>query len=193
VSTKDPRTIYEPYPAPGRRGVFEGDRVRIETTSGELVEERGGARSHFRGRPGLRRKLWWDHLDLLYFAGYALWNYMAAPFAFTGPGFEVSEGEPWDEAGERWRRLDVDFPPGFPTHSAQQSFYYDAEGLLRRQDYTAEAFGGWAKAVHLCDAHREFDGLVVPTRRRVHPKLPSGKPFRPLTLVWLDVERVELR
>lgn len=193
VSIAEPRTVYRPYPMAGERGVFEADRVRIETDGGELVDERADPRAAFSGRAGLRRNLWWDHLDLLHFAGYALWNYLSFPFMLTRPGFELSEGEPLDADGERWRRLDVRFPPEVPTHSPQQSFYLDPEGRLRRHDYTAEPFGGWAKAIHYCDEHRSFDGLVVPTRRRVHPKLPNGKPFRPATLVWIDVESVELR
>ena len=193
VTIAEPRTVYRPYPMAGQRGVFEPDRVRIETDAGEVIAQREAPREAFGGTSGLRRNLWWDHLDLLYFAGYALWNYASFPFMLTRPGFELSEGEPLEVRGQPWRRLDVTFPPGFPTHSPEQSFFLDGDGLLRRHDYTAEPFGGWAKAVHLCGEHRSFDGLVVPTRRRVHPRLPNGSPLRPLTLVWIDVAGVKLR
>ncbi|MEO8092115.1 MAG: hypothetical protein ABI726_05350 [bacterium] len=187
-----PRTVYSPYPAAGRRGVFEADRVRIETDSGEVLEERQDPRAAFGGTAGLRRNLWWDHLDLLHFAGYALWNYLSAPFMLTRPGFELSEGAPWEEDGERWRRLDVRFPAEIPTHSPEQSFFYDESGLQRRHDYTALPFGRWARATHYCYEHRELDGLTLPTRRRVHPRLPSGKPLRPITLVWIDIASLSL-
>ena len=50
-------------------------------------------------------------------------------------------------------------------------------GLLRRNDYTAEVFGSWAKATHYCWDHESFDGLVVPTRRKALLKRPNGKPI----------------
>jgi hypothetical protein len=28
----------------------------------------------------LRHKLWWDRLDILYFAAYAIWTYVSTPF-----------------------------------------------------------------------------------------------------------------
>jgi hypothetical protein len=185
VATRLPRVVITPFPEPGRRGIFEADRVAVESDSGETLSERREPRAAFRQ---VRRKLWWDDLDLLYFAGYALWNYVTAPFVFTRPGFELEEREPWVEDGERWRRLAVRFPPDVPTHSRDQDFYFDERGLLRRLDYTAEVFGGWAKAAHYCLDHDSFEGLVVPTRRRVFPRRRNNRPRPRPTLVWLDVE-----
>jgi hypothetical protein len=186
-STRTPHAVVTPYPEPGKRGVFAGDRVSIESESGERVAERHDPRAAFRN---VRRKLWWDELDLLYFAGYALWNYVTAPFLFTRPGFELEERERWSQDGERWRRLTVRFPPGVPTHSPEQDFYFDERGLLRRHDYTAEVFGGWAKAAHYSFDHETFDGLVVPTRRRVFPRKRNNGSRPWPTLVWLDIEGV---
>jgi hypothetical protein len=189
ISTHGPRTVVTPYPGSGRRGVFEPERVWIETDEGEMVAERERPRDAFGGP---RRALWWDHLDFLYFAGYALWGYANAPFVFTQPGFEVREIEPWREGDERWRRLAVTFPADIPAHSREQVFHFDAEGRLRRNDYTAEVVGSWAKAAHYCAEHREFGGLLFPTRRRVYPRRRDGRPRRGPTLVWIDVAGVEL-
>jgi hypothetical protein len=189
VSTSEPRTVISPYPRDGHRGVFDRGSVRIESDDGTVVAERKDPRAAFRS---LRRNLWWDDLDLLYFAGYALWGYMATPFLFLRPGFELEEEEPWVENGERWERLKVQFPPDVPNHSREQVFYFDDAGLLRRLDYTAEVFGSWAKAAHLCHDHREFDGLVLPTRRRVFPRRRNNRPGPFPTLVWIDVEDVRL-
>lgn len=189
ITTGRPRVVITPYPAPGRRGVFEGDTVRIETADGRLVAARAGARLAFRR---FRRQLWWDRLDALYFAGYALWNYFTTPFLFTRPGFALREGEPWSEAGRTWRRLHVTFPPDVPTHCPEQVFYFDAGGVLQRLDYTAEVFGRWARAAHYCAGHRAFDGLLVPTRRRVHPRAASGRPRPFPTLVWIEVDDVRV-
>jgi len=190
IATREPHAVLSPYLRPGRRGVFERDRVRIETDDGAPVAERVNPRDAF---GSLRHNFRWDDLDLLHFAGYALWNYVAAPFMFTRPGFELTEREPWEEQGQRWRRLRVLFPDDIPTHSREQDFYFDDRGLLRRLDYTAEVFGGWAKAAHYCTEHRQFDGLVVPTRRRVFPRKRNNR-SRPFpTLVWLEIEEVTCR
>jgi hypothetical protein len=188
ITTREPRTVFAAYPAEGRRGVFTADAVRIEADDGSVVAERRDPRRAFGGR----RNLWWDRLDLLHFAGYALWTYANAPFLFAQPGFAVRELEPWDEDGETWRRLAVTFPPEIPAHSREQVFHVDARGRLRRNDYTAEVFGSWAKGAHYLYDHREFDGVLFPIRRRVHPRARSGRPRRWVTLVWIDVRDVEL-
>jgi hypothetical protein len=187
ISTASPRTVITPFPKPGRRGVFEGDSIRIESESSAVLAECVNARAAFRD---LRHRIWWNHLDALYFAGYALWNYLNAPFLLSRPGFEVREIEPWEGDGERWRRLHVTFPLGIPTHSREQVFYFDAAGRLRRHDYTAEVFGSWAKAAHYSWGHTEFSGLLFPVHRRVYPRKRSGHPRRGPTLVWIEIDSV---
>ncbi len=66
-----------PFPRPDLRGVFAEDSVRLETEEGVVVKERKVARD-VEGR--VERRLVWDDLDLLYFLGYALWNYSMTPF-----------------------------------------------------------------------------------------------------------------
>ena len=185
VDTKKPHVVLSPYGGEGRQGVFERDRVRIESRDGQPISERVDPRSAFKGR----RHLWWDDLDLLYFAGYALWGYVGAPFIFTRPGFEVEDEDPWRERGETWEGIRVTFPPDVPAHSRRQSFWFGPDGLLRRNDYTAEVFGGWARAAHYCWDHREFHGIIVPTRRRAMPRGPGGRPL-PIPLVRIAVDDV---
>lgn len=187
VTTAAPHTVLGPHPRSGQRGIFEPQRVWIEDDDGRVVAERADPRSAW---PSLRRNLRWDDLDILYFAGYALWNYLTTPFLLAGPGFELREFEPTTERGERRRRLHAVFPPEIPTHSPEQVFHFDEGGLLRRHDYTASVVGGWAKAAHYCDEHRSFDGLVFPTRRRVYSRLPGGGHAAAPTLVRLDLTDV---
>jgi hypothetical protein len=189
VSTRVPQAIYEDFPRPGRRGIFTPEEVRITDDEGRLFAARDAPRAAF---DAFRRKLWWDHLDLLYFAGYAGWNYLTIPFLFTWDGMRCEELPPVEVLGERWRRLQVEFPDGVPTHSRRQTFYFDGQYRLRRHDYVAEVIGSWAKAAHYCMEHRWFSGLLVPTRRRVVPRAEDGSSRAGPTLVWIEVSDVSL-
>jgi hypothetical protein len=167
------------------RGVFERDEVRIETESGEVTARR----TH--SSKAARRRWIWDDLDVLYFFGYALWNYSLSPYLLARPGFECTEIPPWREPdGQLWRRLEVIYPPDIPTHSRQQTFYFDEKGLLRRLDYMAEVFGDFTRAAHYCYDHKEFEGLVFPTHRRVFWRRRSGAPMTLFTVMEGRVHNV---
>jgi hypothetical protein len=192
VSIGEPLAIAEPFPREGERAVFDHGEARIETADGEVLESRADPRPLFFGRPGLRRNLRWDALDATYFAGYAWWNYLNAPYLLTREGMTVQEAEPWSPDGETWRRLEVDFPDGLDTHSPHQVFYYDGELRLRRHDYVAEVVGGWAHAAHMCADHVDSGGLVFPTRRWVRPIGPANRPLPFPTLVALELAEIEV-
>jgi hypothetical protein len=51
-------------------------------------------------------------------------------------------------------------------------FYFNQAGLLQRLDYTPSMSG--REAAHYCFDHRSFDGLMIPTLRRVVSRRPSG-------------------
>lgn len=177
---------------PGQRGVFDGGSVRIESGDGDVISSRADPRPAFFGPAGIRRNLRWDVLDAIYFAGYAWWNYLNAPYLLVRAGVEARETEPpgWAERG--WRRLEVTFPPGLDTHSPRQSFVYDEDLRLRRHDYVAEVVGRWARAAHMCADHIEVEGLVIPTRRWVRPVGPGGRALPFPTLVSLELSEVEV-
>lgn len=171
VETARQRVEFLSLPRGEQTGLFEDGDVSVLDPGGSVAAVRRNARAAF---GDLRHKFRWDDLDLLYFSGYALWNYICTPFMFERPGFELTELEPWENKGERLTPLAVTFPDDLHTHSREQVFHYTDTGLLRRHDYTAEPFGGWARAAHRCVAHRTFDGYTMPVRRRVQPKLPGG-------------------
>jgi hypothetical protein len=185
VSTVGQTVTFEPYPAPGSRGVLEPHgEVRIEHEGGATTGARRDPRAAF---GDLRHRFWWDRLDILYFGAYAIWTYISTPFVLLREGYELSELEPWEEDGERWRRLAVRFPQAVQTHCRDQVFYIDAEGLIRRHDYTAQPFGEWARAAHYCFDHRDFDGLLLPTRRLVYPRRGDNRPRLHPRLVWIEL------
>ena len=92
----------------------------------------------------------------LYFVGYAFLNYLSTPFLFAEPGFEVAEGNPYFGAGEKWPRLHVTYPAAYPTHSREQTLYFNEKGLLKRLDYVVEPVHGGAS--HFCLEYKTVGG-----------------------------------
>jgi hypothetical protein len=173
-------TLFD-WPQPGWRGEWYGQRaVAIIDADGEVVHRRADPRCGFRG---WRRQLWWDECDFLYFAGYALWNYLLTPFLFLRPGFGFAS-LPAAGGGHRIR---VTFPPGVTSHCQVQTFHFSATGDIERLDYTAEVVGFWARAVHFCSDYRTYSGLRVATRRRVLPGFGLPQPLPGPTLIAIDI------
>ncbi|MFE1879660.1 hypothetical protein [Streptomyces diastatochromogenes] len=86
-------------------------------------------------------------------------------------------GHGLDKAGETWRRLEVTFPDSIATHSTVQTYYFDAAtGLVAH--YTTE--------------HQDFDGLLVPTRRRVLLRNKEGVADQSFCAILLDISNVKL-
>ena len=186
--TYEPRFTFLDFPKPGLSAeLLANNRVQILDSDGTIIAERDNPRAAFHG---IRHLFSWDDLDFVYFAGYATWNYLTAPFMLMRKGFNVEALEPLEGEIGKLARLQVTFPADFPTHSRQQIFYFGDDRLLRRLDYTAEVVGGWAHAANLCEEYRTFDKLVVPTRRRVLP-LPFGhRPLPGPTLVEIEVHDI---
>jgi len=190
VSTQRPHLIFHDFPKAGQTGEFIGDEVvQIRESNGQVLQSRSMPRAAFRG---LRRNLWWDFLDFIYFGGYATWNYLMTPFLFSRTGFAFEYlGEKEFDTG-RLFCLSITFPDNIPTHCQTQTFYFDRDKLLRRLDYTAEVVGSWAHAAHLCNKYRDFSGLKIPTHRRVRPFMFDHILSGP-TLVALEIHDVQLR
>jgi len=190
ASTSKPRFTFLDFPRPGQTAEFMGDEeVRIVDSSGKIIAKRSQPRSALKG---LRRQLYWDSLDFIYFAAYATWNYLLTPFIFLREGFTFEAGAPLPGIPDSWAGLRVTFPDDIPTHSREQDFYFDEDLYLRRLDYTAEVIGGWAHAAHLCENYRNFSGLRIAARRRVRPLLIGSNPLPAPTLVALEIHDIRL-
>jgi hypothetical protein len=160
----------------GQRHALADVMATVATTAQTVELE--GRRWAYRFDSAIPRPngLRWSTADIAAFAATALWTYVSLPFRL--PDLDVEE---------HGRRLIVRFPPGLHTHSPTQVLHIDEHGLIRRHDYTALHFGRWAKASQTVGTYRQFDGLMVATRRRVHPQ---RWPHHPL-LVWIDVHSCE--
>lgn len=167
--SSEPRFESFDFPGPGQRTeLLGGSEVRIVNADGSIAESRRNPREAF---GDLRRIFYWDALDFAYFASYAEWNYLLTPFIFLREGFRFNVRKGVSGIPDTWTVIDVTFPDDIPTHSRNQTFYYNERRLLKRLDYTAEVVGGWARAVHVSHRYKEFGGFRIPTRRRVTPRL----------------------
>jgi hypothetical protein len=107
----------------------------------------------------------------------------------TWTGFEVAEIEPWQELNETWRRLKVKFPPQIASHSTEQTFYLDKDGLLRRHDYDVEISGNMP-AAHYVYEYKDVSGIMIPTKRRVFPRQPDNTPVLDSLLISIDLSDI---
>jgi hypothetical protein len=141
VRTTGQRVEFYDWPRPGVTAVLTSEECRID-----------GER---RAQPHWGRR--WDALDMLAFGGAAMWTYVSLPFVLADWGAEELPG----------RRIRFRVPEPIRSHCREQTIQLDESYLIVRHDYTAEAFGPWARGVHRSSCFRTFDGLPVPTRRRV--------------------------
>jgi hypothetical protein len=178
---------YLPFTANDLQSFYRPDLVAIDTLDGKRLKQRANPRDSFDGHTPATR---WDDLHLAYFSGYAMWNYLNTPFMFALPDFETEEIEPWNENGERWRRLKVTFPDTVATHSSQQVFYIGDNGLITRLDYLANVTGGVPTA-HYTSEYRDFDGIKITTKRRAYRRNTDGAPMQNGIGVAIDIADIK--
>ncbi len=188
IDTRRQHAVFTPWTAPGQSLTFDTDpeRVVLQTANGQAIDSRTSPRSSYAGHDLHSR---WDALQVGYFLSYGMWNYLTTPFLLTYPGVQTREISPWQEDGQTWGRLHATFPASITTHSAEQVFYFGADGLLRRLDYTTEVNAGDPVA-HYTEGYKTFDGLAFPTRRRVYRRNPDSTPDRSLTAITLDIHDI---
>lgn len=166
----------------GVSGVLEGTDVRLEDAQGNILTHRENARSHFTWG---RRLLYWDDLDMAYFANYAFWNY------FTLPALLMNLTIVWEE--QPGNVLKATFPDSIPTHSTVQYFHFDAaSGLLSQHDYTARIISRFANAANVVLAHGNSNGIPFTAKRRVTPAVGGGKYLPAPVLIDIDVHAFRL-
>lgn len=175
-------TRQAPFGAPGWHMTWTPHHAEIVESGGRVVAERTGGRSAFdRDHAGK-----WDALNLAYFNGYAMWIYHAAPFVLMNSGYISHEIPAVEHDGELLRGINVRFPPRIHTHSREQQFYFDREGLLRRHDYEVEIWGD-APASHFLSDYVTEGGLRLPQRRRVYARRSDNTPDLRSAIVTIDL------
>lgn len=181
-----PRLTFTPF-AGSARGQFAPDHLEVTAADGSVQQQLDNPRETLLR---LDLNVPWNELHLLYFTGYAMWNYLCSPFLLSWPGIQSEEIEPLVEGGETWRRLRVVFPSNIPTHNDEQIFYFDESGHTRRLDYAPDVLGS-QPAAHYCNDHKDFAGLIVPTRRRVYRRRADGT-ASDQAFIEIDISKVSL-
>jgi hypothetical protein len=172
-----------PFAPADQRSSFTPQRVAIETKEGKLIEELLNPRESFKG---YEMETPWSNPQVAYFAGYTMWTYLTSPFILIQPGVVSEEIEPWEESGQKWRRLRVQFPASIATHSTVQTFYFDRHGLMRRHDYDVEIQGSNPAARYLHDLI-EVSGIILPTKMRVFGRRPDNRSAPEPLIVSVDL------
>jgi hypothetical protein len=182
AEARSQRVSYTPFTTESLRSVFCPDEVIVETLDGKAVKSRLNPRAAFNGH---QVETGWDELHLAYFSGYAIWNYLNAPFLFALPGIVTEEIEPCSEHGDKRRRLKVTFPDSVATHSSEQIFHIDGDGLIARLDYSANVTGAIPTA-HYVSGYCDVDGVKLWTRRRAYRRNADGSANTDAVVVAID-------
>lgn len=135
-------------------------------------------------RTGARRFRWRPE-DLGVFAAAAIWTYLTLPLLL---GRAESMRRLRDVGGQR--RLRIALPWTVAGHGRLQTLHVGPDSLIRRHDYTATAFGAWARAAQVVDAFETLDGVPMGTVRTVTPRV--GRPLHAPTLVWIRIHSAQL-
>jgi hypothetical protein len=163
-------------------GVLDGLDVRLEDSEGKIIASRKNARDYF---PYRRRLLYWDDMDMAYFANYAFWNYL------TFPNLLLNNDILWREKKEGI--LEATFPDSIPSHSKIQEYKIDLNtGRLIQQNYTAMVVSKLATAANLVINHSEDNGIVYPSKRLITPQSKNGDATRWPVLIDIEIHKFKL-
>lgn len=171
IVTVDPlhwRAEFHDFPKPSESTIFSSGTIQLINRAGTLTLDRSTYRETFRGLKKYRR---WSYADAAYFFGYALATYLSIPFILPEHATNVRQ---WKDG----IRVAARFPEILDTHSSDQVFWFNHEGLLVRHDYRAEVVGWWAAGAHFTSGYHTIAGLPVATRRQVYARF-----FRAVTPV----------
>jgi len=158
-------------------GILNGNDVRLENSNGTVIAIRENARNFF---PYGRRLLYWDDMDMAYFANYAFWNY------FTLPNLLMNEDITWNE--KEMGVLFAKFPDHIPTHCTNQEFIFNQKtGLLIQHNYAVDIISKLAKAAHIVIEHNTTGNFIYPSLRLVTPQNRHGKPLKRPILIDIKV------
>ena len=181
IYTDKPYVSFHNFPEDGMTSIFDAYNVYIFDDNDQITSEKDfSLKANQRSKPRLQ----WDHLDLVYFLGLAVWNYSCSPFMLQNNKIECHQGKVMIDAdGSRLDALNVTFPSSMPSQSKQQVFYFSDEGLLRRNDYIGKAFSPVSIGSNYYNQYETVEGFAFPTRRTLFPRLWNGRALKQIKVM----------
>lgn len=186
VATTRQWASHAPFGTLAARSDFTTGRIALMGEGDYVIAASDDPR---RGMAGHTLMTPWTDLQLAFFAGCAMWTYVNTPFLLAWDGVVVSDGGPWRENGETWRKVLVQYPDSIEVFSKAQALYVGDDGLVRRLDYDVEIAGNTPGAHYVSD-YTEVSGLKFPTRRRIYPRLADGTSAAEPLVVSIDLSDI---
>lgn len=167
-----------------RYGVYTPGRVEFRTMSHQLLEALDDPIEALAARPPGRPL---RQLERVFLFGGILWSAITAPFLLDSPEVSVKE-EPISDNSKTGRVLTAEFPGTIDPLTPRRILHVAEDGLIGRHEYELRYLYPSALA-DTASAHIAFDGIVVPTLRRVRP-LKADSDRSP---ALLDIEIFDIR
>lgn len=167
-----------------RYGVYTPGRVEFRTMSHQVLEALDDPIEALAARPPGRPL---GQLERVFLFGDILWSAITAPFLLESPEVSVRE-EPVSDEPKTGRLLTVEFPSTIEPLAPRRVLHVAEDGLIGRHDYELRYLYPTVLA-DTASAHIAFDGIVVPTLRRLRP-LKVGSDRSP---ALLDIEIFDIR
>jgi hypothetical protein len=158
------------FTGPDRRALYRPDWLALERSDGELLKERRGTAAEFRRDLNAGA---WDELLLAFYCGSLIRSYLDVPFVLADADVPVSELAPTSACDKGLRLLHARFPERLAAHSAENTFYFDSQALLRRQEHSAPQEDG-TRVARMFSGHQRYSGIIVPTLCRLLRKKKDG-------------------
>lgn len=162
---------------PTRYAVYTPNRVEFRTMSHALLDALDDPIEALAARPPgqpLRQ------MERVFLFGACVWSAIVAPFLLDAPDVTVRE--------EPGRLLHVEFPDRIDPLAPKRVLHVTKDGLIERYDYELRYLYP-SPLTDTASAHTAFDGIVVPTLRRMRP-LKAGSDRSP---ALLDIEFFDIR
>lgn len=147
-----------------RYGLYTPNRVEFRTTSNQLLDAIENPIASLAARP-LDRPL--TRIEMVFLIGGIIWSSIVAPFLLDAPGVSVRE-EPVFDKSKTGRLLTVEFPETIEPLAPRRVLHVAEDGLIDRHEYELRYLYP-SLLVDTASAHIAFDGIVVPTLRRILP------------------------
>lgn len=182
-----PSVTFTGWPEPDQVAHCQPNRAWITRRDGRLVAERTAPGAKLRS---YAHWLWWDYLDVLYYAGNVLWQSLCLPFTLLREGCHVAELAPLQAGPERLHRLAFTYPADIPCLRSGHVLCVDTAGRMRRLDFTPRVGLPLLRVAQRFTGYETASGFAIPAFHRMYPCLPGARMVPLGPLAWIDVDDI---